>query len=142
MSNSDTTSKSHDETDEIMKAKSEMTLDEMRAIVNQADEVEFCYRRAQFENWCDEQPPKARAFVEQLKRHLPVEALRELEEFASAPWACGCLGEALERDLLKTRLHESLPAERSGEIEQLVESPSAAWRIIREAKRDTNGTDM
>jgi hypothetical protein len=71
--------------------------------------------------------------LELLRRHVPAEILREIEEFVCYKFACDCFREAAERDLTRTELRETLPAERWGEIEQLVDSQVPKARSIHDA---------
>src|SRR5262249_33319142 len=129
MPKSSAISKSHDEKDETMKGGSEMTLDEMAQIVDQAREAEYLCNKLELRKWRAQQPGKAQALVEQLQRHLPADVLHELEAFMCDLWARDCLREALQRHRVTTKLRETLPAERWGEIEQLVkeEVPEAGY---------------
>ena len=115
------------------------TLEEMIQIV----EAEYYAQTSEQRNRDDEQRAKAPALLESLRRHLPVEVLREVEELLSNDFARDCFREAVQRDLARTKLRETLPAERWGEIEQLVdrEVPKAqsafdslvAWLRARQA---------
>ena len=104
-----------------MYGQAKMSWEEMMHMVDEIRELVLHYQVKQERNWQAEQRVKASALLELLRRHLPVEVLRELKEFLSHKICCDCFHEAVQRDLATAALRETLPAERWGEIEQLVD---------------------
>jgi hypothetical protein len=88
----------------------------------QQDELDFLCWEAEQREWREEQDAKVPEIVALLRRHLPAERLREIEEFLAVPYCRDQLGEALRRDHQREALRRVMPAERWPEIEDYLET--------------------
>jgi hypothetical protein len=106
-----------------------MTLDEMRQIVQEADEVEFLDRQAEQRDWEREQRAKAPEVLALLRRHIPADRLPELEDFLSTRFGCDCLRDALWCEQAAGLLRERVPAEHWQEIEVYLDRGVGSGRV-------------
>src|SRR5215218_8417964 len=68
-----------------------MKIDKMRRIVQEADELEFLYRHAEQRARERQHRAKAGEVLALLRRHIPADHLREVEEFLSSGSGCDSL---------------------------------------------------
>jgi hypothetical protein len=116
-----------------MNRKKELTLDEMRAVVTEADDVAFSFRQAERREWARKQREKAAEILVLLQRHIPADRLPEMESYLSNSFACDFFRDALWRDLIRNALRRYVPAEHWGEIEYYFVSGHSGTEVIRAA---------
>ena len=106
-----------------------MTLDEMRRIVQEADEVDHLYRQAEERAWQREQQAKAPEILASLRRHIPADQLQEVEELLSTGVGCDLVRDALRRDHERTAMRRHVPAEHWQEIEDYLYGGLGTGRV-------------
>ena len=106
-----------------------MTIDEMRRTVEEADNVEFVYRKAEQRVWKRAQLAKAPEVLALLRRHMPAGHLQEVEEFLSNGFGSDCLRDELRRDDTRKALRKRVPAEHWQEIESYLETGVGTGRV-------------
>ena len=106
-----------------------MTLDEMRRIVHEVDDVEYVYRQAEQRAREREQQAKALEALASLRRHVPADRLREAEDLLSTPFGCDCLRDELRRDHRRKALRKHVPAEHWQEIDDYLGGGVGSERV-------------
>ena len=124
-----------------MAEKEEMSLEEMRALVADADEVDFIYRQHEQRAWEKEQRAKAPEVVALLRRHIPADRLPEIEDYLSCGFGRDYLGQAIWRDQTRTALRRHVPEEHWQEIEEYLDSGIGRGRVgvVLDALRSEEG---
>lgn len=119
-----------------MREKQEMTLEEMRKIVDDADYIDFLGRQVKLRDWEREQRAKAPEVLALLRRHIPAHRLPEIEDYLSRGFGRDCLAEAIWRDQTRTALRRHVPEGHWKEIEHYLDKGigsgqvSAAFRAL------------
>ncbi len=106
-----------------------MKIDEMRRIVQEADELEFLYRHAEQRARERQHRAKAGEVLALLRRHIPADQLREVEDFLSSGSGCDSLCYELQHDHTRKRLRKHMPAEHWQEIEDYLDSGDKTERV-------------
>ena len=106
-----------------------MKIDEMRRIVQEADELEFLYRHAEQRARERQHRAKAGKVLALLRRHVPADHLREVEKFLSSGSGCDHLCYELQRDHMREALRKHMPAEHWQEIEDYIDKDVRTERV-------------
>ncbi len=106
-----------------------MEIDEMRRIVQEADELEFLYRQAEQRARERQHRAKAGEVLALLRRHIPTGHSREVEEFLSSGSGSDSLCYELQHDHTRKRLRKHMPAEHWQEIEDYLDSGYTTERV-------------
>jgi hypothetical protein len=77
------------------KYPAEMTMEDMKRIVDEARDIDFYAEQNSFREWRVRMRDKAPAIVSLLQQHLPPEVLREVGDFLSNPFGCKCVQRVL-----------------------------------------------
>lgn len=108
----------------------EVTIDEMRRMVEEVDNVEFVYRQVEQRAWEREQQAKAPEVLALLRQYIPADGLREVEDFLSSGFGSACLCDELRRDHTRKALRKRVRPEHWQEIECYLDSGVGTGRVL------------
>ena len=67
-------------------------------LCDQADEVDFLYRRLEQRAWEEQQRSEAPAVLALLRQHMPAEPLERIENLLSTLFGCECVNDLVRRE--------------------------------------------
>jgi uncharacterized protein (DUF2267 family) len=103
--------------------------DETRRTVQSADQLDFDEQYNEQSPLDREQRAKAAEVLAVLRRHIPADQLREVEDFLSSGSGSDYVRYELQRDWMRKRLRKHMPAEHWQEIEDYLDSGDKTERV-------------
>ncbi len=103
--------------------------EEMRRTAQEADQLDFNERYNEQSPWERQQRAKAGEVLALLRRHIPADHLREVEDLLSSGSGCDYLRYELQRDHTRKALRKHMPAEHWQEIEDYIDRGVRTGRV-------------